>query len=318
MREILLKVEHLEVSYPVERHFHGISTIPAVRDVSFSLASGDTLGIVGESGCGKTTLGRAVLTLGPHYEGSIRFRGRELKELNGRERRAVRQQMGMVFQDTLGALNPRRTALESVADAMRYRREPMEKCVRLAQETLEATGLGPGEWNRYPHTLSGGQRQRVAIARALVGKPELLVCDEPVSALDGSIREQILDLIGRLQKETGTAVLFISHDLRAVESLCRRTAVMYLGRFVEVGETGTLFQTPGHPYPRALLEAVPRPDPWTPVPEPLKGELPNPSAPPSGCPFHPRCPLAREICAHTAPELRSLTGGHEAACLLAK
>ena len=315
MDDILLKVEHLQVAYPSDGRFRG--PVPAVRDVSFSLAPGDTLGVVGESGCGKTTLGRAVLTLGPEYGGSICFRGRELKELAGRELRAARQRMAMVFQDTLGALNPRRTALESVADAMRYRGEPAGKCVRLAREALGATGLGPDEWNRYPHTLSGGQRQRVAIARALVGRPELLVCDEPVSALDGSIREQILDLIGRLQQNTGAAVLFISHDLRAVESLCRRTAVMYLGRFVETGETESLFADPRHPYTRALLEAVPPPDPCAPVPEPLKGELPNPVAPPSGCPFHPRCPMAQEVCVHTAPELRNLADGRKAACLLA-
>ncbi len=309
----LLKVERLRVDYEQGR-LSQRNRLTAVRDVSFTLAAGDTLGIVGESGCGKTTLGRAVLGLEKAKDGTVAYKGRLYTAMSRAEHQTARQEMGLIFQDSTGALNPRKTVLETVAAPLKYRGVSREERSGRAKEALSAAGLFEEDWYQYPYALSGGQRQRVCIARAMVGVPQLLVCDEAVSALDGVLRRQILELLAGLQHRTGAALLFISHDLRAVEEVCRQTAVMYLGRFVEFGATKTLFRKPKHPYTKALLESVLRPDPSVPAPRPLQGEPPSPENPPAGCPFHPRCPVALGKCRHVLPELRCTGEGVLAAC----
>ena len=315
----LLTVENLCVSYPQGGLLSGKQQLKAVNEVSFTLNAGERLGIVGESGCGKSTLGRAVLTLGPPYEGSIRFHGEELSELKGEALRRARRNTGLVFQDTLGSFHPRKTVWESICASLRYQgiRERARR-EALASAALEAVGLEARFWNAVPRRLSGGQRQRAAIARAIAGGPELLVCDEAVSALDGESREQILSLLDRIGRERGMAMLFISHDLRAVRQLCGETAVMYLGCFAERGPTDALFEKPLHHYTRALLNAAPLPDPDAPRPAVLPGELPDLASPPEGCPFHPRCPMAAERCRTQAPDWRERENGHGAACFFAE
>ena len=315
MNAPLIEVRNLQVAYQTRGSWGKRGEQLAVRNVTFSLRLGETLGIVGESGCGKTTLGRTVLALLPSYRGQIFFCGTELAACSPRERRAMQQDMAMIFQDTIGALNPRKTALESVTDALKYRGVEPRLRGKKAKDALRATGLSKTEWEQYPHTLSGGQRQRVSIARALVGSPKLIVCDEPISALDGAVRRQILTLLQAVQQETGAGLIFISHDLWAVRELCQKTAVMYFGQFVETGDTSTLFRQPAHPYTKALMEAALIPDPDAPDPKPLPGELPDIAAPPKGCPFHPRCPRAERICQQECPELRLYgAGNRQVAC----
>lgn len=311
----LLAVENLRVSYPQSGLFGGKQHPRAVNGISFTLNAGERLGIVGESGCGKSTLGRAVLTLGPPYEGSIRFHGEELSELKGEALRRARRNMGLIFQDTLGSFHPRKTVWEAICASLHYQgvRE-RDRREMLASSALKSVGLEPQFWNAVPQRLSGGQRQRAAIARAIAGGPELLVCDEAVSALDGESREQILALLDRVGSERHMALLFISHDLRAVRQLCGETAVMYLGRFAERGPTEEIFSCPMHPYTRALLNAAPVPDPDAPRPAVLPGELPDPASPPEGCAFHPRCPMASERCRTQTPDWRKRENGHGAAC----
>jgi len=311
-RAALLEVSGLRKYFPVRGGLFGgvVNQVRAVEDVTFTIARGETLGLVGESGCGKTTVGRMVLRLLEPTAGSVRFGGRDLLTLNRTELRHLRRRMQIVFQDPYSSLNPRR----SVGDAIG---EPLfvhglakgAEIDRRVTQLLERVGL-PGSYrSRYPHEFSGGQRQRVCIARALALEPEFIVCDEAVSALDISIQAQILNLLGDLQDELGLTYLFISHNLNVVRHIADRIAVMYLGNLVEVADADRLFSAPQHPYTRALLSANPIPDPDVPLqPVALEGELPSPLDPPTGCRFHTRCPEAFEPCRSVVPQARLVSG----------
>ncbi len=304
----LLEVSGLRKYFPVRGGvFRKVaSVVHAVEDVSFSIKKGQTLGLVGESGCGKTTVGRLVLRLLEPTAGSVRFAGEDLLQLSPARLRQMRRRMQIVFQDPYSSLNPRRTVGDAIGEPLFVhglaRGAALEQRVT---ELLERVGL-PGSYrSRYPHEFSGGQRQRVCIARALALGPELVVCDEAVSALDISIQAQILNLLSDLQDEYGLTYLFISHNLNVVRHIADRIAVMYLGNLVELADAGELFESPQHPYTRALLSANPVPDPDAPLrPVFLKGELPSPLDPPSGCRFHTRCPDAFEPCSSVVPEAR--------------
>lgn len=307
---MLLEVEGLEVEYSTAR-----GRLRALAGVDLVLAAGETLGVVGESGCGKSTLGRALIGLAPVTAGRIRFDLRDVEPGGGPGLRALRQGSAMVFQDPVGSLNPRRSVGGSVAQALAP--GPGRRADRVAA-LLSDVGL-PGAAGRYPHELSGGQRQRIGIARALARNPRMMVCDEAVSALDVSVRAQIVNLLRRLQQERGIALLFISHDLGIVEHIAHRMMVMYLGRVMETGPAATLVAHPFHPYTRALLDAIPLLDPAAARARAagrmlLGGELPSPLAPPSGCVFRTRCPRVEAVCAEQVPLLRPLSDGRAAAC----
>jgi len=292
--------------------------VHAVSDVSLSLAPGETLGIVGESGSGKSTLGRCILRLIEPTRGSVRFMGQELTTLGPDAMRAMRRQLQIVFQDPYSSLNPRMTVRATVGEPLRVHRlaKPgAEEDARVA-ELLAQVGLRPDFMQRYPHELSGGQRQRVGIARALAVGPKLIVCDEPVSALDVSVQAQIVNLLKDLSEALGIGYLFIAHDLAVIELMSQRVAVMYLGRIVELADVKALYRSPRHPYTRALLSAVPSLSPAAARRRlPLLGEPPSPLAPPPGCTFHPRCPDAQPgVCDRDAPAFRDLGDGHFAAC----
>lgn len=292
--------------------------VHAVDNVSLTLDRGETLGIVGESGCGKSTLSRALLRLIEPSAGSIRFRGRDIMDLSPAEMRHERRHMQIVFQDPFGSLNPRMTVRELINEPLRAHSSdaPAEWQERII-EALEAVGMDRHVLNRYPHEFSGGQRQRIGIARAMVLNPELLIGDEPVSALDVSVRAQILNLLKRLQRETGTGYIIVSHDLGAIRYVCHRVAVMYLGRIVEEGPVDAVFRDPQHPYTRVLVAAVPVPRMHgRRVYLPLVGEMPSPLAPPPGCHFHTRCPVAIGRCKTESPQLVEIGGGRRAACHL--
>jgi len=316
----LLQVEDLQTYFPLRRGAWGRARghVRAVDGVSLHLHRGETLGLVGESGCGKSTLGRSVLRLLQPTSGSVKLDGVELTSLSQRALRPLRRRMQMVFQDPYGSLNPRMTVGEIVGEPFAIHRaasgqERRRRVLRL----LEQMGLGEDACDRAPHELSGGQRQRVGIARALALDPELVVADEPLSALDVSIQAQIVNLLSDLQRERGLAYLFIAHDLRIVEYLSTRVAVMYLGKIVETAPSEALYRGPRHPYTRALLSAVPSPDPERRRSRILLGgEPPSPAAPPPGCSFHPRCPRAFDRCRVEVPLLRDLGGGHSSACFL--
>jgi oligopeptide/dipeptide ABC transporter ATP-binding protein len=322
--EVLLEVRDLVKHYPVARGLFGgwRGAVRAVDGVSFSIRRGETLGLVGESGCGKTTTGRCVLQLEKPTGGSVRFGGQELVGLAPRALRPVRRQMQVIFQDPYSSLNPRMTVGQIVAEPIAVHGVVPDPAARAARvrELLAQVGLLPQHADRYPHQLSGGQRQRVGIARALGLQPALLVCDEPVSALDVSIQAQIINLLEDLQAQLGLTYLFIAHDLSVVRHISDRVAVMYLGRIVELADRRTLYADPRHPYTRALLSAVPIPDPAVEAgrqPTVLRGEVPSPLHPPAGCAFHPRCPVAVDRCRAEAPALRETGSGHWAACHLA-
>ncbi|MDW8258907.1 MAG: ATP-binding cassette domain-containing protein [Gammaproteobacteria bacterium] len=293
----------------------------AVVDVSLTLNAGETLGLVGESGCGKSTLARAILRLLPVRAGQILWLGRPLDALSESQLRPLRRDLQIVFQDPLASLDPRMTVGEIVSEPLRVHRPQLDRAGRLREVTrmLVRVGLSAEHVNRYPHEFSGGQCQRIGIARAMILQPKLLVCDEPVSALDVSIQAQIINLLRELQRETGMAILFVSHNLAVVRRLCNRVAVLYLGRLVELAPTASLFDAPRHPYTRGLLAAVPIPDPDL-QPQRLRsslgGELPSPLAPPSGCVFRTRCPLAADRCAQDVPVLEAVPGvpEHHVAC----
>jgi oligopeptide/dipeptide ABC transporter ATP-binding protein len=319
----LLEVRDLAVHFPVRRGLgRPAGMVRAVDGVSFTVAEGETLGLVGESGCGKSTMARAVLRLCPATRGRVRLAGRDVLALAGDELRRARREMQMIFQDPYASLDPRMTVEESVAEPLcvhrlsRSRREAAPEVARL----LDQVGLDRGYAGRYPHELSGGQRQRVGIARAIALKPRILFADEPVSALDVSVRAQIVELLAKLQADHGIACVFVAHDLAVVRRMSHRVAVMYLGRIVEEGPAAELFAKPLHPYTRALLAAVPVPDPAVERGRKrlvLAGEVPNPEAPPPGCAFHPRCPEAVARCAVETPALEEHGAGRWAACHLA-
>jgi oligopeptide/dipeptide ABC transporter ATP-binding protein len=319
----LLEVQNLKVHYPVKPGvFRSVRDfVKAVDDVSFGIAPGETLGLVGESGCGKTTLGRAIVRLVEPTAGKILFEGEDLAHLTGSALRAKRRSLQMIFQDPFNSLNPRMTVADIIAEPLEIHGLIANKTARAARvaELLEAVGLDAAYARRYPHEFSGGQRQRIGIARALAVEPKLVVCDEPVSALDVSVQAQIINLLQDLQQQRGIAYLFIAHDLAVVEHISRRVIVMYLGKLVELAAAKTLLRTPKHPYTQALISAVPEVDLDTKRQRiVLGGDVPSPIHPPGGCPFHPRCPVAEPRCRTEAPELRAVGSGHQVACHLAQ
>lgn len=310
----LLQVDQLSVHFPMARTTwlqRGPSPVlQAVSDVSFSIAPGETLALVGESGCGKTTLGRALVGLYATTQGSIRFKGSDLNAMTSAQRQKTRQAIQMIFQDPYESLNPRLPVSDVITEPLLIhgignRSERSDR----ARELIAQVGLPVDALNRYPHQFSGGQRQRIAIARALGPQPELIVADEPLSALDVSIQSQILNLMSELREQRHLSYLFISHDLSAVHHLADRVAVMYLGRLVEVAARADLFDTPGHPYTRALLDAIPRIGQGRRARgRTIQGDLPSPLKPPTGCAFHPRCPKAQALCKTEAPVLMPAPG----------
>jgi len=321
MTEPLLRVRNLVKHFPVRGGLlsRTVDHVRAVDGVSFELAAGETLGLVGESGCGKSTTGRCILRLIEPTSGEVHFDGTDVMAMDARELRQLARGMQIIFQDPFASLNPRMTVGAIVGEALtihglaRNAREYDERVVNL----LETVGLHADYRSRYPHEFSGGQRQRIGIARALAVSPRLIVCDEPVSALDVSIQAQVINLLEDLQRQFGLAYLFIAHDLSVVEHISRRVAVMYLGRIVEVASAHDLYTAPKHPYTEALLSAVPIPDPAVKRRRiVLQGDVPNPIRPPSGCHFHPRCPHVMERCRKEAPLLREIAPGRMAACHL--
>jgi oligopeptide transport system ATP-binding protein len=315
----LLEVNHLTVRFPLKQRVLGSATrfLTAVDNVSFRIAAGETLGLVGESGCGKSTLARAVLRLVEPDSGSVRFEGEEITVLSREALRTRRRKFQMVFQDPHGSLNPRMTVESLLGEALDIHKLARGGArAKRISELLRAVGLDPTYANRYPHEFSGGQRQRIGIARALAVEPKLIVCDEPVSALDVSIQAQIVNLLKDLQQRHGIAYLFIAHDLAVVENISRRVMVMYLGRIVETAEAQKLLAAPAHPYTQALISAVPSFDPATRRQRIiLSGDAPSPVHPPTGCPFHPRCAKAQAPrCAQEFPEMRQVGPAHSAAC----
>ncbi|WP_198374421.1 ABC transporter ATP-binding protein [Neoroseomonas rubea] len=315
----LLEVTGLAKHYPVRKGLilaKQVGTVRAVDGVSFSLDRGETLALVGESGCGKSTTARLVLRLIEPSAGAIRFEGKDVTRVSGAAMRAMRRRMQIVFQDPYASLNPRLTVAETIAEPMQVHGigNAASRRARVA-ELLSLVGLRAFHAERYPHEFSGGQRQRIGIARALSVQPDLVVCDEPVSALDVSIQAQVVNLLKDLQRRLGLSYLFIAHDLAVVKHVADRVAVMYLGQIVETGPKRDLFAAPRHPYTRALLAAIPHPDPQRRGQvKPLGGDVPSPMNPPPGCRFHTRCPFAQERCRTEAPALRTLAPGHDVAC----
>jgi oligopeptide transport system ATP-binding protein len=319
---VKLEVSELKVHFPVREALFGPTRrwVKAVDGVSFAIAAGETLGLVGESGCGKTTLGRAVACLIQPTGGSVRFKNQDLTNLKGRALRRVRRHLQMIFQDPYGSLDPRLTVEDIVGEALDIHSMAEDSADRRVRVTnlLMAVGLNAQHAQRYPHEFSGGQRQRIGIARALAVEPRLIICDEPVSALDVSVQAQIVNLLDELQQKRGIAYLFIAHDLAVVEHISDRIMVMYLGKVVEMAKAKALIAAPRHPYTQALISAVPEIDPLTNRKRiVLGGDVPSPIDTPSGCPFHPRCPIAEERCRHEIPPLREVAPGHWAACHLA-
>ena len=319
----LLEVQNLKVHFPAQQRLFGRvkDFVRAVDDVSLSIAPGETVGLVGESGCGKTTLGRAVVKLIQPTAGRIVFEGEDIAGLNGAALRARRRRFQMIFQDPFGSLNPRLTVADTIGEALDIHQLAPNASTRRQriEALLKDVGLAPSHAQRYPHEFSGGQRQRIGIARALAVEPKLIVCDEPVSALDVSVQAQIINLLQDLQREHGIAYLFVAHDLAVVEHISRRILVMYLGRIVESGEAKVVCRSPKHPYTQALLSAVPIVDPDSKRQRILlSGDVPSPIHPPPGCPFHPRCPVAEARCKVDVPALREVGVGRWTACHLAK
>jgi len=324
MSEVLLEVRDLVKHFPVGGGVfkRSAGTVRAVDGVSFSLRRGETLGLVGESGCGKTTTGRCILQLERPTSGQIVFEGTDLATHSEQQLRELRRHMQVIFQDPYSSLNPRMTIGQILAEPIKVHGLVSGKAARekRIQELLTQVGLLPQHAQRYPHQLSGGQRQRVGIARALAMEPSLIICDEPVSALDVSIQAQIINLLEELQSRLGLTYLFIAHDLSVVRHISDRVVVMYLGKVVEVADRQTLYEAPVHPYTRALLSAVPIPDPKLEATRErtvLRGEIPSPLTPPGGCVFHPRCPIAEARCSAEIPRLREIHPGHWGACHLA-
>ena len=314
--KVLLQANH------IKKYFQGRgkNVVKAVDDVSLTLYQGETLGLVGESGCGKSTLGRSLLRLIEPTEGEINYNGQDLRKLSNKEMRLMRQHMQMVFQNPYSSLNPRMSVLESVRAPLDIFKigtaeERFERC----REMLKYVGFEEYQIYRYPHEFSGGQRQRIVIARALISEPDFIVCDEPVSALDVSVRAQVLNLMRDINKARGVAYLFISHDLSVVKHVSDRIAVMYLGNLVELADCEELYKNPKHPYTQTLLSSIPIPDPDVQIERiPLEGDLPSPMNPPSGCRFHTRCKFATERCKTERPKLKYDAANHGVACHLVK
>ncbi len=320
MMKPLLKVENLKVHFPVKRGIFArtVGHVHAVDGVSFELKSGETLGIVGESGCGKTTTGMAILRLLDPTGGQVWYQGRSLLEMDRSQMRALRKEIQIIFQDPYSSLNPRRTVRQILGDPLKIHgmRNPRARRERIAY-LLDKVGLSQEQADRYPHEFSGGQRQRIGIARALALSPKLVIGDEPVSALDVSIQAQIINLLIDIQDEFDLSYVIIAHDLAVVEYLCDRIAVMYLGKIVELTTYANLYTTPKHPYTQALLSAVPVADPHAARKRTiLQGDVPSPIHPPPGCRFHPRCPQVMDICRTQMPRLSQINADHQAACHL--
>jgi peptide/nickel transport system ATP-binding protein len=314
----LITAENLTRIYQLRRGLFGKPTpVRAVDGVSLSVMPGEALGIVGESGSGKSTLGRMLLGIDPAQSGRVTFEGKSMPELGTAEWRALRARMQLVYQDPLAALDRRLTIATQIGEPLEIH-DLLPKTERLArvEALMAAVGLRHDQADRYPHELSGGQRQRAVIARALATRPKLLVCDEPVSALDVSIQAQVVNMLRDLQEDNGIAMVFISHDLKVVRNIADRVAVMYLGRIVEEASSDVIFASPQHPYTQALVSSVPVPGKPLTGRMILQGEPPNPANRPSGCAFHPRCPLATDICRTTVPALRTIGAGRTAACHL--
>ncbi|MBD0741186.1 ABC transporter ATP-binding protein [Streptomyces sp. CBMA152] len=308
--EPLLAVRDVTMAFPARRR--GAAPVRAVDGVSFDVAAGETLGLVGESGCGKSTTGRMIVRLLEPTTGSIAYDGHDISRMSQRELKPLRRELQMVFQDPHSSLNPRQTVARIISDPLLIQGSSAADARKRAVELMDLVGLIPEHIDRYPHEFSGGQAQRIGIARSLATNPRLVVADEPVSALDVSVQAQIVNLMERLQRELGLAYLFIAHDLSVVKRVCHRVAVMYLGRIVEIGDKERVYAAPAHPYTRALLSAVPLPDPAaerTRERITLLGDPPSPAAPPPGCTFHPRCPKAQEVCRTEAPLLKITSPG---------
>ena len=318
----LLKVEHLSKEFPANSGVFSSRfskrVVSAVNDVSFEIMPGETFGLVGESGCGKSTTGRTIMRLNKPTAGKVFFQGRDIASMSKKELKDMRRDMQFIFQDPYASLNPRMTIGEIVSEPMTIHGiGTKEERLERVRELLDVVGLNPEHINRYPHEFSGGQRQRVGIARAFILHPKLIICDEPVSALDVSIQAQVLNLLKDLQNKFGTAYLFIAHDLSVVQHISDRVGVMYLGKLVELSDWRRLYAQPCHPYTQSLLSAVPVPDPDIQKTRKriiLAGDPPSPLDPPSGCRFHTRCPIAQEICSREQPEFKELEPGHFCAC----
>lgn len=318
----LLKVDGLVKHFPITRGIfrREVGSVNAVDGISFEIQEGETLGLVGESGCGKSTAARIILQLIPATAGNVFFKGRDLTSLDKEELRKQRQQMQMIFQDPQDSLNPRMTVGSIISEPlMEHKKLQAEERSQRVEQLLISVGMNPKFTNRYPHEFSGGQRQRIGIARALALSPEFIICDEPIAALDVSIQAQVINLLEDLQEEFGLTYLFISHDLSMIRHIADRVAVMYLGRIVELASSQTLYSTPLHPYTQALLSAVPIHDPKLERKRKgtiLVGEVPSPANPPSGCNFSTRCPRAEDRCFKNSPEWREVSKGHQVACHL--
>ncbi|WP_111937550.1 ABC transporter ATP-binding protein [Clostridium paraputrificum] len=317
-QEVILRVENLKKYFPIKGGFFSktIGNVKAVDGVSLEVRKGETLGIVGESGCGKSTTGRAILQLLKPTGGKVYFKDQDLSKLSKKEMRALRPKMQLIFQDPYSSLNPRMTVGQIIGEALiDHKMATKENLREKVLEVMDLCGLAEYQIDRFPHEFSGGQRQRIGIARALALDPEFIVADEPVSALDVSIQAQIINLLVKLQKEKGFSYMFISHDLSVVEHLCQRVGVMYLGSMVELADKDELFDNPLHPYTKALLSAIPIPDPTIKRDRIiLTGDIPSPANPPKGCKFHTRCPYATDKCKEEAPEYREIKEGHFVAC----
>ncbi|WP_421902378.1 ABC transporter ATP-binding protein [Maridesulfovibrio sp.] len=317
MNENILEIKGLKRHYPVSNGLLSLSkaTVKAVNGVTLEVKKGETLGLVGESGCGKSTLARLLTGLEKPDQGNINFKGRRLDEWTATERSTMLQ---MVFQDPYSSLNPRQRIGRIISESMRIHKSgSKDEIQQRVEELLVQVGLRPEHHKRYPHEFSGGQRQRVAIARAIAMNPDLIICDEPVSALDVSVQAQVLNLLKAIQQEFGLSYVFISHDLSVVSHISDRVAVMYLGQLMEVATAEELYRNPQHPYTQILLDAVPVPDPAVQGEDVIiTGDMPSPISPPSGCPFHPRCPKAMEICSQEQPELKETEDRHKVSCHL--